>query len=188
MRDADKMDINTFKIVNRAITESDNLEVMCAHLTQLLVGALGIKGCAIFARNPDLEELEIMASFGLSVNYLNKGPVSFNRSMGGATRGEPIVISDVSSSERLQYPEYAREEGIRAIVSLPAKFKGKVIGALRLYHSEAWAVSDQDLDSLQLLADNIALAMMYTRLQKALQTVKKTVNAVHSIWLASAQD
>jgi signal transduction protein with GAF and PtsI domain len=83
----------------------------------------------------------------------------------------------------LQYPDNAKEEGIRAIVSVPVVFSGKVIGELRLYHHEAWNISERDVDSLVLLAENIGLAMTYTRLLNAMQAVKDTVNEVHNIWL-----
>ena len=38
------------------------------------------------------------------------------------------------------------------------------------------------LAPLLVLAENIGLAMMYTRLLNALKEVKDTVNDVHSIW------
>ncbi len=64
----DKIDIDILKVVSRAIAESNNLVVMSNHLTQLLVGTLGIKGCAIFVLNPETKELEALASFGLSID------------------------------------------------------------------------------------------------------------------------
>ena len=72
MGSAEKIDIEVFKAVTRAIAQSDNLEIMTSHLTQLLVGTLDIKGCSIFALNPESEELELLSSFGLSTGYLNK--------------------------------------------------------------------------------------------------------------------
>lgn len=180
----EKIDIDIFKVVNRAIAQSDILDIMATHLAQLLVGALEIKGCTIFALNLETEELEILASFGLSLNYLNKGPILKAKSIRNTIKGEPVVINDISSTNLLQYPENAKEEGIRSIISLPIKFYGKVIGSLRLYHHETWDISERDLDSLLLLAENIGLAMTYTRLLNALQAVKETVGEVHSIWLA----
>jgi hypothetical protein len=94
----------------------------------------------------------------------------------------PVIIRDLGDTDLLQYPQEAEEEGIGAIVSLPIKFYGKNIGTLRLYHHEQWEISDQDVDSLLVLAENIGLAMMYTRLLNALKEVKETVNQVHSIW------
>ena len=155
---------------------------MTSHLTQLLVGTLEIKGCSIFALEPESGELELLSSFGLSIGYLNKGPVFSSKSIGYIKKGKPVIIRDLNSTDLLQYPQEAKEEGIGAIVSLPIKFYGKNIGALRLYHHEQWDISEQDIDSLLLLAENIGLAMMYTRLLNALKEVKNTVNEVHSIW------
>ena len=175
----DKIDIDIFKVVTRAIAEADNLENMATQLTQLLVGALKIKGCTLFVRNPDTEELEALASFGLSTQYLNKGPILVHKSIDRKLRGEPIVIGNLAESDLLQYPEDARKEGIRAIVSLPLKLHGKSIGVLRLYHYEEWEMGDRDLDSLGILAENIGLALMYSRLLNAVRAVKEIVGEIH---------
>jgi len=180
----EKIDIEIFKVVNRAIAHSDSLDVMTTHLSQLLVGALEIKGCTIFALNRETDELETLASFGLSFNYLNKGPLLSAKSIRDTIQGKPIVINDISNTNLLQYPDNAKKEGIRAIVSVPIEFYGKVIGEVRLYHHEVWKISERDLDSLLVLAENIGLAMTYTRLLNALQTVKDTVNEIHGVWLA----
>lgn len=176
MSNEDKINIDIFKAVTKAIAESDNLGIMANHLTQLLVGALGAKACTIFALNLDTTELEVLASFGLSFNYMNKGPVLADKSIGCTLRGEAIVIEDVTKTDQLQYPKEAVEEGIGSMVSLPIKFYGEPIGVLRLYHAEPWDISKRDLESLQLLADNVGLAMMYTRLLNALQDIKDTIS------------
>lgn len=179
----EKIDMELFKVVTRSIAQSDDLEIMTTHLAQLLVGALEIKGCTIFALNVETEELEILASFGLSLQFLNKGPVLSDKSVGCISAGVPVVISDITQSDRLQYPEADLEEGIGAIVSLPITIYGKIIGVLRLYHREVWEVSKRDLDSLLLLAEIIGLALTYTRLLNAVQSVKETVNDIHTVWL-----
>ena len=179
----DKIDLNIFKIITRAVIGSYDLDVMANQLAQLLVGTMEIKGCTIFVLNPETDELEVLTSFGLSTNYMNKGPVSIGQSIGWTSKIEPIVISDITKSDRLQYPENAKEEGIGAIVSLPITYHSKIIGALRLYHYETWDVSDVDLDSLSVLAENIGRAMISARIFNAFQSVKDTVNEVHTIWL-----
>jgi signal transduction protein with GAF and PtsI domain len=167
----EKIDIDIFKVVFRAIAESDNLEIMTNHLTQLLVAALDIKGCTLFALNQESEELEVLASFGLSMKYLHKGPLLT----------KPIVIRDVNKTDLLQYPDDAKNEGVGAIISVPIIFNSNAIGALRLYHHDAWEISDKDIDSLLVLAENIGLAMTYTRLLNAIQTIRYTVDDIQSI-------
>ena len=184
----DKIDLDIFKVVNRAIAESNNLVVMVNYLSQLLVGALEIKGSVIFILNPESKELEALTSFGLSTKYMTKGPLSIDRSIGATLRKEPVIIQDINVTNRLQYPEEAKKEGIGAIVSIPIMFHHEAIGALRLYHHKAWDVSKHDIDSLMLLGENIGLAMTYTRVVQALSSVKDAINDVHSIWLSTNKE
>jgi transcriptional regulator with GAF, ATPase, and Fis domain len=181
--DKDKIDIDIFKVVTRAIAESDSLEIMAAHLTQLLTGTLDIKGSGIFVLNPETDELELLSSFGLSIKYMNKGPLMTAKSIAETFKGKAVIVRDVHNSKHLQYPQDAIDEGIGAIVSLPISFYDRVIGALRLYHGQQWDISEKDIDSLRLLADHIGLAMMYTRVLNALRSMKETVDDIHEIWL-----
>lgn len=184
MSNADKIDIDIFKVVTRAIAESDNLGIMTDHLAQLLVGALDIKACSLFAFNKQTEELEILGSFGLSIDYINKGPLLADKSIGCLLKKEAMVVGDVTRTDLLQYPEAAEKEGVAAIVSVPIIFLGKAIGTLRLYHHQVWDVSQRDLDSLFLLAETIGLAMGYTRLRNTLNSVNGILKDLHRVWLA----
>ena len=179
----EKIDIDIFKVVFRAIAESDSLEIMTNHLTQFLVAALDIKGCTLFALNQESQELEVLASFGLSMKYLHKGPLLTGKSIGATLKKKPIVIRDVNKTDLLQYPDDAKNEGIGAIISVPIIFNSNAIGALRLYHHDAWEISEKDIDSLLVLAENIGLAMTYTRLLNAIQTIRYTVDDMQSIEL-----
>ena len=118
----EKIDIDLFKVVFRAMAQSDNLEIMTNHLTQLLVAALEIKGCTIFALNPETEELEVLASFGLSMGYVHKGPIVSDKSITDTFSGKPVIIRDINTTDLLQYPQDAKKEGIGAIVSVPINF------------------------------------------------------------------
>jgi len=188
MSDIEKIDIDLFKVVFRAMAQSDNLEVMANHLAQLLIAALEIKGCTIFALDLDSEELEILASFGLSVGYIHKGPLLSDRSIADTFNGNPVVIRDVNDSDFLQYPEDAKNEGIGAIVSVPIHFYGKIIGALRLYHHQPWDISEKDVHSLMVLSEGIGLGMSYTRILKALKTVRYAIDDINGAWMKEPEE
>ncbi len=117
------------------------------------------------------------------MKYLHKGPLLTGKSIGATLKKKPIVIRDVNKTELLQYPDDAKNEGIGAIVSVPIIFNRNAIGALRLYHHDVWEVSQRDIDSLLVLAENIGLAMTYTRLLNAIQTIRYTVDDMQSIGL-----
>lgn len=179
----DKIDTGIFKVVTRSIAETRDLETMSDQLTQLLVGAMGIKGCSIFVLNPDTDELEVLSSFGLSANYLNKGPLSVNMSIDHRLNPVPVVIAADGDSQGLQYPEEALKEGIGGLVSLPMQLYNRLIGVLRLYHFERWDISEGDLERLSTLADMVGLAITYSRLLTAYQSIKEVVDLVHPIWV-----
>ena len=180
MNTEDKINIDIFKVLTRSIAHSDELDIMADHLTQLLVGALDIKACTLFLLNPETGELERIKSFGLSIDYLNKGPVFSTKSV-GPLKEEPIIIRDIAETDLLQYPEATGREGIGAIVSVPIEHRGQVIGSIRLYHHEVWDISERDLDSLLLFAESVGLAMMYMRVLNALWAVKGIVDRTEFI-------
>jgi transcriptional regulator with GAF, ATPase, and Fis domain len=185
MASENRINIDIFKAVTRAVAHSDDLDIMTNHLAQLLTAGLDIKGCAIFVLNAVTEELEILASFGLSAKYLTKGPLSTPKSIRETFQGEPVVIADVSlKHKRLQYPDEARKEGIAAIVSLPIIHLSEVIGVCRLYHYEPWKVSDQDLESLRILTDIIGLAMTYTRFRNTVHAIAEILGHTFQVQLS----
>ncbi len=180
---ANRIDIHLVQLVLNTIAETDSLDMLANQLTQLFVGALGIKGASIFVLNPASEELEVLANAGLSKDYVNKGPILVDKSIRLASNREPVIVMDTEKSDRLQYPKKAKDEGIRAIVSFPVSVRGRIIGALRLYHSKAWEVSDEEVVHLEVMARTMGIALMYFRLATALETVKETVEEIHSVWL-----
>ena len=178
-----KIDLDTYKLIIETLTNADDLFVMGSQLTSLLIGATGAKGATLFILNTEKEEFEILATEGLSSAYVNKGPILVDQSIKHESNQNPVIIKDVQNSDMLQYPEKASDEGIRSIVSLPINIRGKVIGALRIYHSTVLKLSDEDLTFLQVLTHNVGMALMYFRLSTTVQEVKESVNAIHPIWL-----
>ena len=164
MANEDKITIDIFKAVAKAVAQSADLSIMLNHLCQLLTAALEIKGCSIFVLDLEKERLERLASFGLSTTYMGKGDLRADQSVGCTLRGEPVIINDILTSKQLQYPEQARKEGIAAMVSMPVFFLREVVGVLRLYHNKTWHISERDVESLLILGENIGIAMMLTRL------------------------
>jgi GAF domain-containing protein len=183
MADQNKINLELYRLFVKTISDANHIEEMSTRLTQILVGTLGIKGAALFILDPEREELELLSSAGLSMDYVNKGPILVDKSIRIGPNREPIVIMDTHSSDKIQYPEKAREEGIRAIVSYPITMRGILIGSLRLYHSEQWEITTEDLDFVEALAQTTGLALMYFRVANAIGSVKEVVGDIHAVWL-----
>lgn len=183
MAEANKISLEIYQLIVQSITSSNQLDDMADKLTQLLVGALGIKGAAIYILDPVREELELLSSTGLSIEYTNKGPILVDKSIKIGSNREPVIVEDTASSDMLQYPEKALQEGVRAIVSYPIIVRDNIIGSLRLYHSETWRISEDDIRFVEVLAQTTGLALLCFRLALAVHNVKDTVDDIHAIWL-----
>ena len=126
--------------------------------------SLDIKGCALFLLNPESNELEVAASSGLSSEYLQKGPVSSIKSIGKSLTDGPVAIYDVTDDPRIQYPEAASKEGIASILAVPIYSRGKVIGSMRVYSSEQWEFTLEDVNFVQALAQIAGILIDMSRL------------------------
>ncbi len=119
-----------------AVNLSGSLEVkeILHAMTTDLAKALKVKGVSIRLLEKDEKVLELVASHGLSEKYLQKGPVSAQKSIGQAMKSQkPVIILDAATDRRVQYRAMNKEEGIVTILAVPIKTKEKVIGVLRLY-------------------------------------------------------
>jgi GAF domain-containing protein len=138
------------------------------------------RGASLMLFNPSEENLIASATFGLSDAYRAKGTVSPRKSLGETIDGAPVIIRDVSSDPRVQYPEAALQEGIRCIVGLPLTGGSALVGALRLYFAQPRGFIPEEMESLQALTHQAGLA-----LKEAMQSLLATV-AQYGLARASA--
>ena len=103
------------KITN-AISHSKKPEEVALMTVESITSALKVKGCTLFLVNRKTHELKVTASYGLSNEYLTKGPLSALESISESLEEGPVAIDDVSEDPRIQYPEAAKKEGIASIL------------------------------------------------------------------------
>jgi GAF domain-containing protein len=183
MTEQNSINLDIYRLLIQTISDASDLDIMAQTLTQILVGALGIKGAALYILDPVREELELLASAGLSIDYVNKGPILVDKSIKIASNREPVIVSDTANSDKLQYPEKAAEEGVRAIISHPIVMRGKLIGSLRLYNSRQWEPTEEEMVYVEMLSQNLGVTLMYFRVANAVASVKETINDIHPVWL-----
>ncbi len=132
-----------------------------------ITSALKVKGCALFMFNRNSNELSLAGSYGLSQEYLDKGPVSALRSISSSLEdGQPVAIYDVSDDPRIQYPEAAEKEGIGSILAVPIIMGERIIGSLRVYTSERWKFGLNDVNFVQAVAQVVGMALELCRINK----------------------
>ncbi len=158
----------TFIKVSNAISHSKEPEEVALMTVESIKTALDIKGCALFLLNRKTHELEVAASYGLSEEYLNKGPISALHSIAESLEEGPVAIFDVMDDPRLQYPNEAKKEGISSILSVPIQVSGKLLGAIRVYTAEPWEFTLIDVNFVSALAQITGMSITLAKHTKGL--------------------
>jgi signal transduction protein with GAF and PtsI domain len=146
------MNYETLLKITKAMSMSRDPEEVISLTVKSIKKTLEVKGCALFLVNLETNELEIVASDGLSKEYVNKGPLSALKSIAESLVDGPVAIYDVSDDPRIQYPEAAEKERIASMLSVPIYVRGDIVGAMRVYTSEPWEFTLEDVNFVQALA------------------------------------
>lgn len=153
--------------ITRSISRIRDPEEIVLISVEGITSSLGVKGCALFLVDRKSEILSLAGSYGLSQEYLNKGPVSAIRSISSSIKdGQPVAIYDVSDDPRIQYPEEAEKEGIASILSVPIIMGDRVAGCLRVYTAEPWEFALGDVNFVQAVAQVVGMALDLSRINK----------------------
>ncbi len=146
------------KLTN-AISQCQDPEKIALITAESVTKAFDAKGCSVFLVNRKTREMGLVASYGLSSEYLDKGIVCFMQPIKEAKDAVPIAIYDVMDDPRIQYPEEAKKEGISSLLGVPIISHNEIIGALRIYTEEPWEFSLNDISMVQAIALICGMAM-----------------------------
>ena len=153
--------------ITRAISMIRDPEEVVLISVEGVTNALKVKGCALFLFDKRSDVLSLAGSYGLSREYLDKGPVSSIQSISSSLKdGQPVAIYDVGDDPRIQYPEAARKEGIASILSVPIIIGERTIGCLRVYTSIPWEFGLNDVNFVQAVAQIVGMALELCRINK----------------------
>ncbi len=168
----DKPTVNyeTLIRITKAISAIRDPEEIVLITVEGVTHALNVKGCTLFLFSPKSRELKLAGCYGLSNDYLDKGPLSALRSIASSLQdAQPVAIFDVADDPRIQYPEAAIKEGIASILSVPIIIGEKLIGCMRVYTSEPWEFTLNDVNFVQAIAQVVGMSLEMCRVNKGLK-------------------
>ena len=164
------MNYETLVRLTKAIPMIRDPEEIVLITVEGVTHSLHVKGCTLFLFSAMNDELKLVGSYGLSDEYLDKGPVSSIRSIASSLQdSQPVAIFDVTDDPRIQYPEAALREGISSILSVPIIIGDKVIGCMRVYTSNPWEFTLEDVNFVQAVAQVVGMALEMCRINKGLK-------------------
>ena len=131
--------------VTTAVTSARDPEAILLAIVEKVTQYMEAKGCTLMLLTWDRKLLLHTVDWGLSDSYIKKGPVKVDESIRSALEGNPVVILDVTKDERIQYPEAARKEGIKSMLTVPITLREENIGILRVYSDEPRQFNEDDI-------------------------------------------
>jgi len=159
----------TLHEVSRDLLYDLNSGEVLDSMVEKLIKIMGIKGCCIYLINETTGRLEMVASRGLSNEYLQKGPLEADKSIPDVVKGKTVVVEDVATSKDIQYRDEAIKEGIVSILSAPIFVKEYVIGEVRLYSAEERKYDKEEMEFILALAEIGGIAITNTKFYQRLK-------------------
>ena len=167
--------MRTLYETSRAVNSSLNLSQVLSTIVRQATEAMGVKASSIRLLDEERRFLEFSAAYGLSDTYLTKGKVDPQRGeMDRLTlQGKTVALLDATVDPRFQYPEGARKEGIRSVLSVPMMLLDRAIGVLRIYTGEVRHFTEEETEFLVALASQGAAAIQNARAFRQLQELEE---------------
>ena len=159
------MILDALSKVSNAITSDLYLEDILRLIVTVTAGVMNSKICSLMLLN-DKNELEIKATQSINPEYIRKPNLKIGEGIAGrvAVEDRPIVVYDVQSDKKYKHKDLAKREGLASLLSVPLAVRGKVIGVLNTYTSQPHHFTQEEIEVLQTVANQSAVAIENTHL------------------------
>ena len=142
-----------------------SLQEVLDKLAEAAVKITGVKACSIRLLDEESGDLRMRSTYGLSEEYRNKGPVTKNDPViKAAFAGQAVVLDDMRADDRVRYKDATIKEGLVSQLTVAMQFRGKPIGALRLYSPRSKHFDRSDIGVARAVASQCAVAITNAKL------------------------
>lgn len=154
--------------VSNTITSEKYLDEILNLIVVVTAEMLNSKICSVMLLDEKGEELVIKATQSLSEEYRKKPNLKVNASLSGSvikSKG-PIIVEDVRQEERYFYRDLAVKENLSSMLAVPMIVKDKAIGVINVYTKTPHSFAKEEIEALQLVANQAAVAVENTKLME----------------------
>ncbi len=173
--------------IARLVNETLDLTTVSERIVESVLGLLRVSSSAIRLLQPD-GSLKALALGGRAKDYpANRESVPAGVGLVGraAAEGCPMWTEDVLTDARfvtnLELRERNAAFGIVSGVAVPLRVTGRVIGVLSVGNSTRRVFTEAEIDLLQTLADQAAIAISNAQNQEALAKQAERLRILHEI-------
>jgi len=163
--------------VSQSVTSQDYLDEILNLIVVVTAEMLNSKICSIMLLDSNGRELAIKATQSLSDEYRKKPNIPVDNSLSGEVVKSkmPLTVSNVQQDDRYRFRDLAVKEGLTSMLSVPMIFKDCVIGIINVYTKEPHRFTDDEIDVLQIVANQAAVAVDHTKVVEEAMKAKEAL-------------
>ncbi len=145
----------------QAVNSTLEIQQVLERLAEATAKAMRVRACSIRLLDKTSTRLNVVAAYGLSPAYVQKGDLVLERNplAREVLAGRTVISNDVSQELNLQYPAEAEAEGIRSMLSAPLRGKSQPLGMIRTYGAELNQFTSEDATFLAAIASQGSIAI-----------------------------
>ncbi|MBP6342456.1 MAG: GAF domain-containing protein [Candidatus Omnitrophica bacterium] len=163
--------------VSQSITSEQYLDEILNLIVVVTAEMLNSKICSIMLLDDKGVEFVIKATQSLSADYKLKPNLRVENSLVGEvlkTR-KPLIVYDVRKEQKYFYRDMAVKEGLTSMIAVPMIVKDKAIGVINVYTKTPHAFSQEEVNVLQMVANQAAVAVENTKLMEEALRAKEAL-------------
>ena len=166
------------KLSSSIVSDSYLAEILNLIVT-MTAQMMNSKICSLMLYDDKTKELRIAATQSLSDEYRKKPAIKVGESLSGkALQSKKAVTSiDVTKEPGYTYPEIAVREGLKSMAAVPMLIKDKPVGVINCYTTKEYQFTPEEIDILQMIANQAAIAIENTNLLENFENAKEALES-----------
>ncbi len=163
--------------VSQTITSQHYLDEILNLIVVVTAEMLDSQICSVMLLDDKGVELSIKATQSLSEEYKKKPNVKVETSVAGEVvkSKKPLQVFNVRENAKYAYRDLATKEGLTSMLAVPMIVKNKAIGVINVYTKKPHQFSDEEINVLQMVANQAAVAVENTKLMEEALKAKEAL-------------
>ncbi len=163
--------------VSQSITSEHYLDEILNLIVVVTAEMLDSQICSIMLLDEKGMELSIKATQSLSDDYKKKPNIKVENSLTGSVikSKKALQVLNVQEESKYAYRDLAKEQGLTSMLAVPMIVKDKAIGVIGVYTKKPHQFSNEEVDVLQMVANQAAVAVENTKLMEEAMKAKEAL-------------
>ncbi len=163
--------------VSHSIVSRQYLDEILNLIVVVTAEMLNSSICSVMLLDASGRELVMKATQSLSKEYVSKPNLKVDDSLSGDVikSKKPAAIYDVRKERRYRFRDMAVKENLTSMLCVPMVIKDKAVGLINVYTKEPHFFTDEEINVLQMIANQAAVTVENTKLIEEVLKAKEAL-------------